>query len=350
MRARRSPGSALKPLIYAMAFDDRSLHPATIVDDVPVRFRDWLPRNFDREHQGGVSVRQALQQSLNVPAVLALEKVGVRRFLATLRAAGTEPLLAPLDRGDGLGVALGSAALSPLEMATLYTGLANEGRFGPLRLRTDRPPPPAPERLLGAAATWYVRDILVDAPVPDGFTSLPAALRDRRVAWKTGTSAGYRDAWAAGYSAHWTVVVWVGHADGTARPGELGRRSALPILLKAFDRLPGENNVPPPPPGDALLATHAGDLPPRLRRLAPAGSDGGPRIAYPPPGATLELAPGETVPLMAQGGEGTLRWLVDGRPLDGARWLPPGAGGARLAVIDEAGRSSAVAVRIVQRP
>ena len=91
VRAHRSPGSALKPLIYAMAFDDRTLHPESLIEDVPVRFRDWLPRNFDRDHQGAVTVRRALQQSLNVPAVLALEKVGPQRFLSTLRTAGAAP-------------------------------------------------------------------------------------------------------------------------------------------------------------------------------------------------------------------------------------------------------------------
>ncbi|HYC66508.1 MAG TPA: penicillin-binding protein 1C, partial [Reyranellaceae bacterium] len=159
VRAPRSPGSALKPLIYAMAFDDRALHPESRVEDVPVRFKDWLPRNFDRDHQGTVSVRRALQQSLNVPAVLALERVGPQRFVATLRAAGTTPRLATGDLGAALGVALGSAALSPLEMAGLYSGLANGGTFAPPQVRRDREAP-QPVRLVGQAAAWYVADIL----------------------------------------------------------------------------------------------------------------------------------------------------------------------------------------------
>ena len=141
VRAHRSPGSALKPLIYAMAFDDRTLHPESLVEDVPVRFRDWLPRNFDRDHQGAVTVRRALQQSLNVPAVLALEKVGPQRFLSTLRTAGASPGLPPGDTGNSLGIALGSATVSPLEMAGLYAGLANGGEFAPPVVRRDRPGP-----------------------------------------------------------------------------------------------------------------------------------------------------------------------------------------------------------------
>jgi len=353
VRARRSPGSALKPLIYAMAFDDRALHPATLVEDVPVRFRDWLPRNFDRDHQGSVTVRRALQQSLNVPAVLALEKVGPQRFLATLRTAGANPGLPPGDAGNSLGVALGSAILSPLEMAGLYAGLANGGRFAPPQVRRDVPRP-EPVALIGATAAWYVADVLADAALPEGFAALPVALRERRIAFKTGTSAGYRDAWAAGYSANWTVVVWVGHADGTPRPGQLGRLSALPILFKAFGRLPGEDNRARAAPADAIRVSSWRDLPPRMRSLGPnvgpnGEASGGPRIAYPPPDARLELASREAVPLNALGGAGRLRWLVDGRPLDGTRWVPDGAGIARLAVIDEAGRSAAVTVRIERK-
>ena len=187
MRARRSPGSALKPLIYAMAFDDRTLHPETLVEDVPVRFRDWLPRNFDRDHQGAVTVRRALQQSLNVPAVLALEKVGPQRFLSTLRTAGVSPGLAPGDNGHSLGIALGSATVSPLEMAGLYAGLANGGTFAPPH-RASRPAggdagaPARPDRRLvrgrragrGAAA----RRLRIAA---GGAARAPHRLQDRHV-------------------------------------------------------------------------------------------------------------------------------------------------------------------------
>jgi penicillin-binding protein 1C len=350
VRAHRSPGSALKPMIYALAFDDRTLHPETMVEDVPVRFKDWLPRNFDHGHQGAVTVRRALQQSLNVPAVLALERVGPQRFLATLRAAGVSPGLPRGDAGDSLGMALGSASVSPLELAGLYAGLARGGVFAPPQFRRDAPPP-QPVRLVGPAAAWYVSDVLADAPLPEGFASLPVALRDRRIAYKTGTSAGFRDAWAAGYSTNWTVVVWVGHADGTPRPGQLGRLAALPIVLKAFDRLPGEDNRALPPPADVLRVANWRELPPRMRTLGPAAEmTGGPRIAYPPADARLELGAQEAVSLAALGGGGRLHWLIDGRPLDGTKWIPKDAGEARVAVVDEAGRSSAVTVRIVRRP
>lgn len=348
VRAHRSPGSALKPLIYALAFDDRTLHPDSIVEDVPVRFKDWLPHNFDREHQGVVTVRRALQQSLNIPAVLALERVGPARFLSTLRAAGANPVLPAGDPGTSLGMALGSATVSPLEMAGLYCGLANGGRFAPPQVRRDQPRP-EPVQLVGDAAAWYVADILADAPLPDGFASLPVALRDRRIAYKTGTSAGFRDAWAAGYSANWTVVVWVGHPDGTPRPGQPGRVAALPILFKAFGRLPGEDNRAARPPADVIKVGSWKELPLRMQRLGPTEIAGAPRIAYPPPDARLELEPHDSVTLAASG-SGALHWLVNGRPLKGNTWTPDGAGLMRLAVVDDAGRASAVTVRIVRRP
>ncbi len=145
------------------------------------------------------------------------------------------------------------------------------------------------------------------------------------------------------------MVVWIGLADGAARPGELGRQAALPVLLKAFGRLPAEDNVARPAPPDALRAASWRDLPVRLRTLGPTAEPGSLRIAYPPADARIELGAREAVPLSARGGHGALRWLVDGRPLDGPTWVPGGPGVARVAVVDEAGHSSAVNVRVVER-
>jgi penicillin-binding protein 1C len=381
VRARRSPGSTLKPLIYGIAFDDRVAHPDTLIDDVPLRFGEWMPRNFDRAHQGTVSVRHALQQSLNVPAVAMLERIGAQRFLAMLRQAGVSPALPRTgDLGGSLAIGLGGVALSPLELATLYAGLANDGVVVKPRLTADQTAEPG-MRLIGAAAAWQVTDALANAPMPDGWASLPRSYDGRRtgsrqIAFKTGTSYGFRDAWAAGYSGAYTVVVWVGQADGTPRPGAFGRETALPILLKMFDRLPGELANRPRPPADTLLVARNADLPPALRHfrgqaarmaaatgapsrattnvIAPTSKP--PRILYPPSAAVIDLGADDAiVPLQADGGSGQLRWLIDGKPLPLDRfakdqtWRPDGPGVTRITVIDSEGRSASAQVRITSR-
>ncbi|MBX3500092.1 MAG: penicillin-binding protein 1C [Alphaproteobacteria bacterium] len=383
VRARRSPGSTLKPLIYGIAFDDRVAHPDTLIDDVPLRFGEWMPRNFDRAHQGTVSVRHALQQSLNVPAVAMLERIGAQRFLAMLRQAGVSPALPRTgDLGGSLAIGLGGVAISPLELATLYAGLANDGVVVKPRLIADEAEGPG-MRLIGAPAAWQIADALANAPMPDGWASLPRSYDGRRtggrqIAFKTGTSYGFRDAWAAGYSGAYTVVVWVGQADGTPRPGAFGRETALPILLKMFDRLPGELASRPKPPPDTLLVARNADLPPALRRfrgpaarmaaataaptrptganiVAPASKP--PRILYPPAAAVIDLGADDAiVPLQADGGSGQLRWLIDGKPLPPDRfakdqtWRPDGPGVTQITVVDSQGRSASALVRILARP
>jgi penicillin-binding protein 1C len=386
VRAKRSPGSTLKPFIYGLAFDDGVAHPETYVDDSPMRFGDWMPRNFDREHQGTLTVRRALQQSLNVPAVAALDRVGAARFLALLRQSGVAPAL---PRGPGepasLALALGGVGLAPLDLATLYAALAQDGVVRPLRLRAEQPAA-AGFRLMGPGAAWHVRDILANAPLPDGWTAPTRAVDGRRggdrvIAFKTGTSYGFRDAWAAGVSGAYTVVVWTGRADGTPLPGRYGRDTALPLLLTLFERLPGETASSAPPPPDALIVARNADLPPGLRVLLPSGvrlhaatasldrpamaasparaevasPPKPPRILYPVANSTLEIAAAGGdggVPLKAEGGSGGLRWLVNGQPLPDDRfrahplWRPDSAGRARVTVIDAAGRSATVDVRI----
>ncbi|MGE0423500.1 MAG: penicillin-binding protein 1C [Reyranellaceae bacterium] len=382
VRARRSPGSTLKPLIYGIAFDDRVAHPDTLIDDVPIRFGEWMPRNFDRTHQGTVSMRYALQQSLNVPAVQVLDRIGAQRFLALLRQAGVSPALPKTgDLGGSLAIGLGGVAISPLELATLYSGLANDGLVVTPRLTADQHEEPG-MRLIGAAAAWQITDALANAPMPDGWASLPRSYDGRRtgsrqIAFKTGTSYGFRDAWAAGYSGAYTVVVWVGLADGTPRPGHFGRETALPILLKMFDRLPGELAKRPKPPADTLLVARNADLPPALRRFrgqaarlaaasapppqavagtiaAPASKP--PRILYPPASAVIDLGADDAVlPLQADGGAGQLRWLIDGKPLPVDKfskdqaWRPNGPGVTQVTVVDSEGRSASAQVRILRR-
>ena len=225
VRSRRSPGSALKPLIYAMAFDDRVLHPEWLIEDVPVRFRDWLPRNH-HDHVGAGTVRRALQQSERAGRAGAREGRATALHLDPGNAAVVPglPPGGPATRWR----ALGSATVSPLKWPGFMPGW-------PMAASLPRPPCAAIGRSRSRAADrpdghLVCRRRAGRGAAADGFASLPVALRDRRIAFKTGTSAGFRDAWAAGDSANWTVVVWVGHADGTPRPGQLGRVSAAGLL------------------------------------------------------------------------------------------------------------------------
>lgn len=345
-RRPRSPGSALKPFVYALAFDDRTLHPGTLVEDAPVRFGDWSPRNFDHGFHGMVTVREALQRSLNVPAVLALDKVGPGRMAANLADAGAT-LALPKGAAPRLPLALGGAAIAPVDLAMLYAALSNGGRAQALSWHHEQPPSPA-RRLVGDVAAWAVLDVLEGTPPPDGLAHGDAVAR-RPIAYKTGTSYGFRDAWAAGTTPDYTVTVWVGQPDGSSRAGQLGRVAAAPLLFRIFDLLPADERERRRPDGEHALLRRT---PPRaLERLRPASvqsSGNPPRIMFPPDGAVIETV-AEGVALSAQGGRPPLRWLADGQPLpEGARfWKPKGAGFSRLVVVDGDGNRASVSIRVV---
>ncbi len=354
-RAVRSPGSALKPFIYAMAFDRLIIHPETVLEDRPRHFGDYAPVDFDGRFQGDVSARQALQYSLNLPAVAVLDRLGPARFTAALAAAGVRLRLPEPASDPGLAVALGGAGITLADLVRLYAALSNGGEVTPLRYRIDDPPTVGTP-IFGPLGAWYVNDTLAEAPPPPGV--LPAeARRGRRLAFKTGTSYGYRDFWAIGYDPEVTIGVWAGRADGTPMPGRSGRLTAAPILFKIADLLgpamPRKEAAPPPP--GALLAAR-NELPSRLQRLDPdpplqRAAAVGPKIVYPPDGALVEWR-GEEVPLEAAGGKQPYRWLLDGKPLPPAPprrpmyWQPEGVGFARLTIIDGEGRSAHSTVRL----
>jgi len=217
---------------------------------------------------------------------------------------------------------------------------------------------------MGTAAAWYVTDILRGSPLPEGFAQALGLARARDIAFKTGTSYGFRDAWAVGYSPNYTVGVWLGRADGSPRPGHYGRNTATPILLKTFDLLPPDQTGFGEAPAEALSASTNGDLPPGLRHFAPdrpgpirPGTGLPPRILFPPDGAVVEWRPEDSMhgglPLKAEGGVKPLAWIVNGAPLEktmlagSVAWEPDGDGFARIAVVDAEGRSAQVRVRVV---
>ncbi|WP_164014900.1 penicillin-binding protein 1C [Pyxidicoccus trucidator] len=231
----RSPGSALKPLLYAMGIDQGLVGPEQLVADVPTAYGGYAPRNFDGRFQGLVRLEYALSQSLNMPFVRLLQRVGVERFLGTLRAAGVASLES--EPGHyGLSAAVGGIELTPLELAGVYVALAEDGRAPPLRLLADGQPAGAAVEVLSPGAAWLTRRALSlrdrpDFPERRRLTGLPA-----RVHWKTGTSFGHRDAWAAGSGPRHTAVVWLGNFDHSPSVHLVGADAAGPLL---FDILEG---------------------------------------------------------------------------------------------------------------
>ncbi|MGE0338477.1 MAG: penicillin-binding protein 1C [Xanthobacteraceae bacterium] len=356
-RGVRSPGSALKPFIYGLAFEDGVAHPETLIEDRPTRFGAWRPENFDLTFQGTVTLRKALQLSLNVPAVALLDSVGPQRLFARLEQSGA---LLQLPQGEipGLAIGLGGLGLRLEDLTTLYTALARGGDAFPLIHRLDvANDNQRRTRLLDPAAAWYVGNILIGAPPPEnaGFG---------RIAFKTGTSYGYRDAWAIGFDGKVTIAVWVGRPDGQPVPGMIGRAVAAPVLFDAFARAVPKIEPLRAAPAGAIIASTV-RLPLPLRRFTPAGemrtlaaSEPPLKITFPMNGAQLALerdgplSPPQPLVIKTTGGNGPYRFLVDGRPLgeadfrNAAFWQPEGPGFVRLTVIDASGATDSVVVRL----
>src|SRR6185312_6485265 len=321
----RSPGSALKPFIYGLAFDDLILHPATMMSDAPTLFGDYAPKDFDGAFQGAVTAQDALRMSLNVPAVMVLDRVGPLAFTIALQNAGAHLAFPSGGAAPTLPVALGGLGISLSDIAMLYAGIAEGGQARALRVIEGVPDAPA-HRLFGPVAAWYLRDILDGVSLPDGWAMGQGLLRSRTVGFKTGTSYGFRDAWSVGFSNDYTVAVWVGRADGTPRPDHVGRDSAAPILLRMFGLLPPDKRRTPRVPAGAIVARATSDLPPSLRvftrqETAPAQAEQAaqlapPSITWPPNGAVVPLpdshAAYRTLQFRADGGKAPLTWLVNG--------------------------------------
>ncbi len=361
-RRPRSPGSALKPFIYGIAFDDLILHPSSLMEDAPTNFGDYAPRDFSGDFQGDVTARDALRRSLNMPAVAVLESVGPLAFTLTLQNAGAHLAFPANDSSPSLPVALGGLGISPADVGMLYAGIADGGVARALRVVVGTPDAPQ-HRLFGAVAAYYLRDILDGVTLPEGWAMGEGLQRSRTIGFKTGTSYGFRDAWSAGFSNDYTVVVWVGRADGTPRPGRVGVDAAAPVLLKVFGLLPADRQPAPLPPAGAILTVNTDQLPPSLRyfrresqaqivRLTPVPP---PSIAFPPSGTVVPLPPAnardKTIVLKADGGRAPLTWLVNGMLIGSfdrfqpALYLPQGEGNARITVVDSEGRSDTSQVR-----
>jgi penicillin-binding protein 1C len=323
-RAVRSPGSAMKPFIYAMAFENGIAGPETQVEDLPRHFGTYAPEDFDRGFAGGVTAGEALRRSLNLPAVALLEQIGPAQFAARLKLAGVALHLPP-GAPPSLPLALGGAGSTLRDLTGLYAALATDGSAGSPKLLPAPARPDAP--FLQPRSARAIAAVLTQ-PFPD--SSLPG------IAWKTGTSWGGRDTWAFGFDRTHVVGVWIGRPDGTPLPGATGRGLALPLLARVFEVLPAAPRDTPPARRPA--ATNS------------ASSSNAIRLLFPPPNAVIS---GDgPVTLRAMGGRRPLTFLMNGEPLraDPARreisWVPPAPGFYRLTVLDTDGGTARVSLRV----
>lgn len=354
-RAVRSPGSTLKPFIYGLAFEDGFVHPESLIEDRPVRFGSYAPENFDMSFQGTVPVRKALQLSLNVPAIALLDRVGASRLSSRLKQAGGNLVLPP-GEAPGLAMGLGGVGITLQDLVQLYTGVARLGSSKPLReiMQANGGDDRESLRLMDPVAAWQVGNVLIGTPPPENAAH-------NRIAFKTGTSYGYRDAWSVGFDGRMTIGVWVGRPDGAPVPGLVGRTAAAPILFDAFART-GKLPAPlPKAPKGVLMASNA-KLPLPLRRFRPVGelirtgSDQALHIQFPLNGSRIDASGGEgqlsAVPVKVAGGVLPMTVLVNGMAageLDSRRQRlvdPPGPGFVRLTVMDAMGTADTVVVRI----
>lgn len=250
--AKRSPGSALKPFIYALAIDQGLIHPLTVLKDAPASFGPYSPENFDGRFVGPITATDALTRSRNLPAVTLSAQLSEPNLYQLLRSAGVSRMAS--EHHYGLALTLGGGEITMEEAATLYAMLANRGQLAPLRYLADAPRQHA-VRLLSEEASFMTLEMLKSTPPPGGSAvhrrgSVPAA-------WKTGTSWGFRDAWTAGVFGPYVLVVWIGNFDGHGNPAFVGIQAAAPLFFRLVDGIATSRHIAEP----------AFRQPPRLERV-----------------------------------------------------------------------------------
>ncbi|MDF2864450.1 MAG: pbpD 2 [Achromobacter mucicolens] len=375
VRGVRSPGSTLKPFLYAQALDEGLIHSESLLMDAPMSFGGYAPGNFQAAFAGPVSVAQALQRSLNVPAVDLLDRVGPVSFASVMLAGGVK-LRMPAGAEPNLSLILGGGGTTLEELVGAYRALARGGVSGRPRLTAEQPL--VESRMMSPGAAWIVRDILEGGGHPDR-PFYQSGSPGRQLAWKTGTSFGFRDAWAVGVTDRWTIGVWVGRPDGTPNPGFFGANVAAPLLQDIVAALPeGAQQVRVRPEtvqavvtcwplGYRLGSEPSGACPEQraawmLNETAPPSFAGyadatqGPlRLGGVANGSVLRPVPGMrqvALDVDVQGAEGEVWWMLDGRVAShGAAGHPFNLvlahdGRYRLTVMDTHGRHDSVVFEI----
>lgn len=275
VQAVRSPGSTLKPLLYGMAFDYGYITPKTVIADVPVNFAGYAPENYDLAFHGNVTIEDALRQSLNIPAVKTLDRVGVKIFSDRLSTAGFRSVKQNRKR-MGLSMILGGCGVRLDEMAGLYSSFSNDGIYYPLqwtlpdsvwqyKKQQAAPNPLTGREVLSPSATYMLTRILSELHRPDLPNLYEAVQGIPRIAWKTGTSYGRKDAWSIGYNKRYTIGVWVGNFNGQGVAELNGAGTATPLLFRLFnaiDRNATEEWVAAPRDlAFRLVCVHTGKVP-----------------------------------------------------------------------------------------
>jgi penicillin-binding protein 1C len=283
--AKRSPGSTLKPFIYALAIDQGLIHPLSVLKDAPTAFGPFSPENFDGQFIGPIAAKDALVRSRNIPAVALTAKLSSPTFYSFLKTAGVSRMAS--ENHYGLALALGGGEVTMEELGSLYAMLANRGELRPLRyLAYDTGRDAEGVRLLSEEASFITLDMLKDNVRPDA--AYGAARVSTPVYWKTGTSWGFRDAWTAGIFGPYVLVVWAGNFDGEGNPALVGVQAAAPLFFQIVDAIAAQAR------GSTGLAEPVFRMPPALERVEVCAASGDLPNAYCPLRARTWFIPGKS--------------------------------------------------------